>query len=91
MKKRNIIFILLIFLFVAGFIFYFSEKDLDKICSDDSECIPSSCCHSQECVNKNFSQNCSGTYCTQECSGPLDCNAGRCSCIEKKCKVVKNE
>lgn|GEM_PF-2870589 len=91
MKKRNVIYIIFLILFVLLLTFYFTKKSPDKICSEDKECLPSSCCHAQECVNKNFSQNCSGNYCTQECSSPLDCGAGTCGCVNKKCEVVKNE
>lgn len=94
MKKKGIIYLIIILVAIISLYIILNlspEKKLNEDCVEDKNCVPSSCCHPESCVNiKNF-ENCSGTYCTQECSGPLDCNAGKCGCVKEKCQVIKNE
>ena len=59
-------------------------------CLVDSECVPSSCCHSESCVLVGDAPECNDIFCSQECSGPLDCGAGDCGCVDKKCVIKKN-
>lgn len=60
----------------------------NKECEKDNECVPSSCCHANSCVNINNAPKCDRIFCTQECSGPLDCEAGFCACVNNKCSIV---
>ncbi len=94
MKKRGLICLAILLILIIGFYFLFNpffEKESNESCVEDKDCVPSSCCHAEKCVSINNSKNCSGIYCTQECSSPLDCGAGKCGCVKEKCEVVKNE
>ena len=63
----------------------------EDLCVKDSDCVSASCCHPTECVIKEKSPACEGIFCSAVCSGPLDCNAGQCGCVDNKCVVVQNE
>jgi len=58
-------------------------------CNVDSDCVPASCCHAESCVAVNEAPNCSGIFCSQVCSSPLDCNAGYCGCVKGNCEVIE--
>ncbi|MFA5173641.1 MAG: hypothetical protein WC438_00480 [Candidatus Pacearchaeota archaeon] len=66
------------------------EKEINT-CSVDSDCVPDSCCHAQSCVSLDKKPVCDKVFCSQVCSGPLDCNQGSCECIKGKCGVKTNE
>jgi hypothetical protein len=57
-------------------------------CNSDYDCVPAQCCHPTSCININYKGVCN-LLCTQDCSGPLDCGAGFCACVDKKCSVVQ--
>ena len=89
-----IIVLLIIFIFVVriimndrGEIIEIIEGDL---CIVDEDCVPVSCCHPESCVVKEKRPDCSDIFCSQVCSGPLDCGVGKCGCIDHKCEVVPN-
>ena len=65
------------------------EQDIkpEKYCEEDSDCVPASCCHSKETVNKDFAPDCQGIDCADECDGPLDCNCGQPTCINNQCNI----
>jgi len=91
MKKRLAILFLIIIILALGFLIYFSIKtDKTQECEVNSDCLTASCCHPDSCVLKDNPPNCSGIFCSQVCSGPMDCGAGYCGCVNKKCKVIKN-
>lgn len=56
-------------------------------CKDDSDCIGTECCHPTSCMNKVYRGVCN-LLCTDVCQGPLDCGAGSCQCINKRCAVT---
>lgn len=56
-------------------------------CTIDSDCVPSTCCHPNECVLKEQAPNCDGIYCTLSCDTLLDCGAGKCACNNGNCTV----
>ncbi len=59
-----------------------------KYCETDSDCVPATCCHASECMNKRYELDCSGVVCTQECvPGTIDCG-GYCKCENNNCIVV---
>lgn len=59
-------------------------------CSEDKDCVPSSCCHATSCVPSLYAPSCKGVLCSMECRpGTLDCGQGRCGCIKGKCEVIK--
>jgi hypothetical protein len=58
-------------------------------CEKDSDCVPVTCCHPDSCIIKQNAPNCDNSICTMVCSGPLDCGAGSCGCINNKCQVTK--
>ena len=57
-------------------------------CRIAEDCEPAECCHPTSCVRKGLRTPCDGVYCTMVCSGPLDCGAGSCGCVQGKCSVV---
>ncbi len=59
-------------------------------CVKDNDCAPKCSCHPDSCVSIAKRGNCSMMICSQECSGPLDCNAGYCGCVNNKCQVISN-
>lgn len=61
------------------------------LCSIDSDCVPSSSCHPTECVIKeSVKERPDGLICSSVCSGPLDCGAGSCGCVQNKCAIIPN-
>ncbi|MEM4347078.1 MAG: DUF333 domain-containing protein [Candidatus Altiarchaeota archaeon] len=68
------------------------QKNCEKLfCEKDSDCIPEQCCHPTSCVNKKFAPNCEGIFCTMVCEGPIDCGAGKCSCVDERCIVERSK
>lgn len=78
---------------VVGFFWFNGKLTDEKVleCEVDEDCVRASCCHATECVLESKAPNCSGAICSMVCSGPLDCGAGSCGCVENKCAVVSNE
>ena len=60
-------------------------------CVMDSDCVPLCGCHPNSCVSISKKPECERVICTQECSGPLDCGAGSCDCLNGKCSVISNQ
>jgi hypothetical protein len=61
----------------------------EKICQTDSDCVPSTCCHATDAVNKDYAPDCSGKLCTLECvPGSIDCGQGNIVCVESSCVVI---
>jgi hypothetical protein len=56
-------------------------------CMTDDDCVPAQCCHPTSCTNKANKGVCN-LMCTMSCEGPIDCDAGRCGCVNGKCSVV---
>lgn len=60
-----------------------------KYCETNEDCMPASCCHPNDAVNKANALNCQGIMCTQECRpGTIDCNQGEVICKGKQCGVL---
>ncbi|NYT21906.1 MAG: DUF4382 domain-containing protein [Methanomicrobiales archaeon] len=57
-------------------------------CTRDAECVPAQCCHPTGCINERFRPSCTDVICTLECSGPLECGAGHCGCVDGTCQVI---
>jgi hypothetical protein len=57
-------------------------------CNVPADCVPAQCCHPTSCINKVAQKSCDGIACTMMCSGPLDCGAGSCGCVEGQCSVM---
>jgi hypothetical protein len=64
-----------------------TETISNVTCTSDSDCVPAQCCHASSCINNNYKGVCN-LLCTDVCSGPLDCNAGSCGCVNGKCSVI---
>jgi len=64
-----------------------ADGDADE-CGGDRDCVPEQCCHPNSCVPVAQAPDCTGIGCTAECSGPIDCGAGHCGCVEGACAVV---
>ena len=57
-------------------------------CTQDSDCVPASCCHPTDAVNKDNAPDCSGTMCTMNCEpNTLDCGQGEIKCVKNECIV----
>ncbi len=56
-------------------------------CESDSDCVGSTCCHPASCINRAYRGACN-ELCTQVCTGPLDCGAGSCGCVNNRCVVI---
>jgi len=97
----KLLFVIIGLIIVLIFVIYIIVQDRNEIveviegdlCVQDSDCVPSDCCHAIECVIKEKAPDCQSNpiFCTAVCSGPLDCNVGSCGCINNKCLVVSNE
>jgi hypothetical protein len=56
-------------------------------CTRDADCVPAECCHPSRCTAAGAKQPCN-LMCTASCEGPLDCGAGSCGCVNKKCSII---
>ncbi len=66
-----------------------SKNSYKYECSTDEDCVAEQCCHATSCINKDYSPDCSGIFCTMVCQeNILDCGQGRCGCIEGRCSAV---
>jgi hypothetical protein len=92
---KILIVILILFILLIFLIYFIAREDSQtsklRECESESDCVPASCCHPSSCVPVNKTPSCEGIFCTEECSGPLDCNAGHCGCTKGKCSVVNSE
>lgn len=87
------IIILIVFLCVLIYFIAKSKKigeNETEICQIDSDCVPADCCHADKCVTKDKKPNCSDIFCSQVCSGPLDCGAGHCGCVNNQCEIISD-
>jgi len=102
-KKLFYIIIFLIILLIILIFFILKNKKIEsdnnisnksdslKECYLDTDCVPKSCCHATACVSKEKTPECKEIFCTAVCSGPLDCGAGYCGCVNEKCEIVKDK
>lgn len=61
----------------------------EKVCTVDKDCVPATCCHPSDAVNKEHGPDCTGQLCTQECvPGTTDCGQGEIKCVQGSCEVV---
>ena len=71
------------------------NKDLqirsENYCEKDNDCIAGgSCCHPNECVNKEFASYYKENYCENPALCTMDCNpCPVCKCIDNKCIKIK--
>ncbi len=94
--NKKLLWIILILIGLLIVVIYFgakASKDNEKIddglsCKTNEDCVASSCCHPDSCVLKEQKPNCTGMMCSAVCSGPLDCGAGSCGCVNNKCEIV---
>ena len=96
-SNKKLLFVIIIALVLFVFIIYlnvilkYKEVKENFECSNNSDCVPVSCCHANSCVPKSQQENCSGVFCTEVCSGPLDCGRRSCGCVNNKCLIINNE
>ncbi len=89
-----IIIILIILLIVLIYFIVKNKKtDIDVLaeCSVDNDCAAVCGCHPEQCIPIKQRGECPKVFCSQVCSGPLDCGAGSCGCVKGKCQVVPNK
>ena len=58
----------------------------EQSCTTDDDCVPVECCHPASCENRAYKHVCN-LMCTNVCSGPIDCGAGSCGCVNGTCAV----
>lgn len=64
----------------------------EKKCNTNTDCVPATCCHAAEAVNKANAPDCKDLFCTLECQpGTLDCSQARMACVSGTCTVVPVE
>lgn len=86
-----IIFLIVLLIILIYFIVKNNEVDENgSECVLDSDCLPACGCHPDSCIAGDVRGECENVFCTQVCSGPLDCGAGSCGCVNGKCAVVSN-
>jgi len=89
------IIIILIIILIAVIYFIIKNKKTDIAveteCSVDDDCVAVCGCHPEQCIPTKQKAECPSVFCTQVCSGPLDCGAGSCGCVESKCQVVSSK
>ncbi len=103
LNLKNILWgIIAVLILIGIFILSFTlknEKSIDKediketsqdFCNIKDDCVPATCCHTDSVINKKYTPICDGVFCTQECSGALDCGAGNIDCVENKCVIIPN-
>jgi len=87
MKRGLLILVILIVTMLSSC----KDKTPDDIpeelfCNNNEDCVPSSCCHPDSCVNVKNAPDCTGIKCTLNCEpGTLDCQQGSCVCENNKC------
>ena|SRR3989338_3413719 len=97
MEKRALVVMLILIAVIISPIIAITKLNEDADveiyeCQTDSDCVPSSCCHSYSCVPISAQPNCQETFCSSECTpGTLDCGQGSCLCQNGKCQAVFNE
>jgi len=83
--------IIIVVLLVVGFFWFVGKLDGEEG-EGEITCVPASCCHATECVLESEAPDCSGSFCTMECSpGTMDCGQGHCGVIDGECEVIWNE
>lgn len=97
--NKKLLWIILFLIIILVILIYFimqnkknneNQKINSQECQVDSDCTPSSCCHADSCVPLSKKPECERIFCSMVCSGPLDCGAGYCSCVNGKCQVISN-
>ncbi len=89
MKRVGSIFLIVVLLFLIS---CKPVVDETKVCTTDSDCVASACCHATDVVNKQHAPDCAGTFCTMECQPQtLDCGQGQTACIKGECKAIIEE
>lgn len=93
--NKKLFWIIIVLLAILILLIYFIAKN-DKAdkeggeCKIDEDCAPATCCHPDSCAPVEKAPECKNIMCSMVCSGPLDCNAGSCSCVKGKCEVIPN-
>jgi len=64
-----------------------SISENNKSCTVDEDCVPATCCHATEVVNKEFAPDCEGMMCTMSCETVLDCGQGEPVCNDRICEI----
>lgn len=79
-----------VILVVAGVIYFKLQSIPENLrCSQDSDCVPASCCHASSAVDKQSAPDCKGIKCTMECApNTMDCGQGEIKCVHNVCKAI---
>lgn len=76
-------------LFAFSLILFLACTPSERKCTQDADCVPASCCHASDAVNKDHGPDCTGQLCTLECQeNTIDCGQGKIKCVESECQVV---
>ena len=84
-KKTISLLLILCVLFTFGC----TQVPAEKVCKVDADCVPATCCHPTDTVNKEHAPDCSGVACTLSCEpNTLDCGGGEMKCIQGACQAI---
>lgn len=95
--NKGLLIVIIILIVLLGILIYFILRNknvndktsvTEKECEKDEDCIASSCCHAESCIEKDKAPICDKIFCSQVCSGPLDCGTGHCGCVNGKCGII---
>lgn len=96
--NKRLFWTIIVLIIILGFLIYSIVKNNKETntgiiaeCSADSDCVAVCGCHPERCIPTiKQKEKCPDIFCTQVCSGSLDCGAGSCGCVEGKCLVIPN-
>ena len=96
--NKKLFWIIILLIIILGFLIYVIAKNNNKEkalsqnpnpeCSIDSNCVAVCGCHPESCIPKEQRGECPNMFCSQVCSGPLDCRAGSCGCVKGMCEII---
>lgn len=92
MKQLSLILTLILIFFLSiSLISCTSSTSTEKSCTQDSDCVPATCCHANASINKEFAPTCQNVLCSMGCEeNTLDCSQGQVKCVNNECSVVFN-
>jgi len=61
----------------------------ENTCQNKLDCVPTTCCHANSCINRNYKPDCKDIGCSAVCEpGTMDCSQGYCDCVKNECKAI---
>lgn len=93
--NKTLFWIIILLLILFAILIYFivnNKTDTEASeCKVNEDCVPATCCHPDSCVPAEKAPECKNIMCSMVCSGPLDCGAGICGCVNNKCEIIPSK